>query len=169
MRTVKALRMVPGTVQEVERRWYDTTRWPSWVDGLEHIVALTGDWPTAGASVTWESGPAGRGRVVERVVEHRPLVGQTLEVRDGSIRGRQTVAFAAVDDGVEMALTLAYQLQRRSPLTAVVDALFIGRAMAASLSTTLSRFAAELAAHEPRLPPHVRSASRSYSPDELDH
>jgi Polyketide cyclase / dehydrase and lipid transport len=156
MRTVNALQTVAGSVQEVERRWYDTSRWPSWVDGLEHIVELTGDWPAAGASVTWESGPAGRGRVVERVVEHQPLAGQTLEVSDASIRGRQTVAFAALDVGVEVALTLAYQLQRRSPLTAVVDALFIRRAMTASLSTTLGRFASELAASGPRLTPDVR-------------
>ena len=40
-----------------------------------------------------------------------------------------------------MELTLSYRLQRRSPVTPVVDLLFIRRAIASSLQTTLSRFA----------------------------
>jgi hypothetical protein len=143
---VRASQTVAGTVHEVEQRWYDTTRWPSWIDGLERVVEVAGEWPGAGASVTWESGPAGRGRVIERVVAHEPLTGQTLEVRDSSIRGRQSVAFVPVGDGVQVTLTLAYELERRSPLTPLVDVLFISKAMRTSLTTTLSRFGAELAA-----------------------
>lgn len=141
MRTVRATQTVAGTVGEVERRWYDTGRWPSWVDGLERVLDVGGPWPEAGAVVTWESGPAGRGRVVERVVEREPLKGQTIEVTDPSITGRQSVAFAPVSDGVQVELTLSYRLRRRSPVTPVVDLLFIRRAMASSLETTLSRFA----------------------------
>ena len=81
MRTVRATQTVAGTVGEVERRWYDTGRWPSWVDGLERVLDVSGPWPEPGAVVTWESGPAGRGRVVERVVEHEPLKGQTIDVQ----------------------------------------------------------------------------------------
>ena len=46
-----------------------------------------------------------------------------------------------MSDGVQVELTLSYRLQRRSPVTPVVDLLFIRRAMASSLETTLSRFA----------------------------
>src|SRR5437764_857485 len=92
------------------------------------------------------SGPAGRGRVTERVVGHRPLGGQTVEVRDDSIRGRQRVAFTPVDGGVEVALTLEYEITRRNPLTALVDLLFIRRAFATSLQASVSRFGAELQA-----------------------
>jgi hypothetical protein len=136
-------------VYEVEQRWYDTTRWPAWVDGLERVVEVAGEWPATGAKVTWDSGPAGRGRVLELVVAHEPLSGQTLEVRDSSIHGRQSVAFVAVADGVEVTLTLAYELERRSPLTPVVDLLFIKKAMTTSLTTTLSRFGAEITSHRP--------------------
>jgi Polyketide cyclase / dehydrase and lipid transport len=146
VRTVGATQTVPGAVSDVERRWYDTSRWPAWVDGLERVLGVTGEWPKAGAAVTWESSPAGRGRVVEQVVAHEQLAGQTLEVRDASLHGRQSVAFALVQDGVEVSLTLAYELQRRSALTPLVDVLFIKRAMTASLATTLSRFGAEVAA-----------------------
>jgi hypothetical protein len=143
MRTVQATQTVAGAVGEVERRWYDTGRWWSWVDGLERVLDVSGPWPEPGAVVTWESGPAGRGRVVERVVEHTPLQGQTSEVSDPSISGRQSIAFAPVADGVEVTLALSYALNRRSPVTPVVDLLFIRRAIASSLQITLARFAHE--------------------------
>ena len=78
---------VSGNRARSRECWYDTRRWPAWVDGLDRVVDVAGDWPQAGASVTWESGPAGRGRVIERVVSHEALAGQTLEVQDDSITG----------------------------------------------------------------------------------
>ena len=87
---------LPGSVHEAERLWYDTGRWPSWVDGLAEVTAVDPGWPHAGASVTWSSGPAGRGRVVERVVEHEPLAGQELEVEDDSLRGRQRITACSI-------------------------------------------------------------------------
>ncbi len=146
MRTARATQTFEGTVAEAERCWYDTSRWNLWVDGLDRVVEVDGAWPDAGATVTWQSGPAGRGTVVERVVAHEPLEGQALEVQDSSIRGRQRVAFAPTEPGVEVMLTLEYELLRRSIVTPVVDLLFIKRAMAASLAVTVSRFGAELAA-----------------------
>ena len=110
--------MFPGTVAEAERCWYDTARWDRWVDGLERVASVEGTWPDVGAIVTWESGPAGRGQVTERVVAYEPLSGQTLEVEDASIRGRQSVAFTPADDGVEVAFSLrvrAHPAQSRSP------------------------------------------------------
>ena len=65
----------PGSVHEAETCWYDTDRWPEWMDGLARVVAVEGDWPGVGSSVTWESGPAGRGRVRERVIAYEPLAG----------------------------------------------------------------------------------------------
>jgi hypothetical protein len=145
MRTVRVAMSFPATVHEAESCWYDAARWPDWVDGLDRIVALSADWPRVGAGVDWESGPAGRGSVHERVIAHEPLVGQQLEVRDDSIQGRQSVAFTPVDGGVEVALTLEYRITRRSVFMPVIDFLFVGRAMAASMGTTLARFGAELA------------------------
>jgi Polyketide cyclase / dehydrase and lipid transport len=146
MRAVRAKRVLAGTVAEAEGRWYDTERWDRWIDGLEQVAAVQGPWPRPGATVTWVSGPAGRGRVTERVTAQEPLGGQTVEVDDESIRGRQTVAFTPVDDGVEVALTLEYEIKRRNPLTPLVDLLFIRRAFATSLQSTVSRFGAELQA-----------------------
>jgi hypothetical protein len=140
MRTVHVAQTFETSVPEAERQWYDTGRWADWVDGLDRVLEVDGDWPNAGASVTWESGPAGRGRVIERVVSREPLAGQTLEVEDDSIRGRQSVTFTAAAAGVEIELSLEYQLKRRSIVTPIVDLLFIKRAMAVSMGLTVSRF-----------------------------
>jgi Polyketide cyclase / dehydrase and lipid transport len=147
MASVGVTQAFAGTVHEAETCWYDTSRWGHWVEGLAEVVAVEGRWPEAGASVTWRSGPAGRGRVGERVISYEPLAGQTVDVEDDSIRGRQSVAFVPTGDGVEVQLSLTYELKKRSLITPVVDRLFIRRAMRASLQATLARFGAELATH----------------------
>lgn len=132
-------------MQEAEAVWYDTSRWPHWVAGLAHVLSSSEEWP-AGGQVRWESGPAGRGAVIERVISYEPLGGQTVEVEDDSIRGTQTVFFEPQTGTVAVTLSLDYQLKRRSPLLALVNLLFIRRAMTRALEQTLSRFGAELQA-----------------------
>jgi polyketide cyclase/dehydrase/lipid transport protein len=149
MREVRVALAFPASVHEAETCWYDTSRWPAWVDELARVVEVAGDWPQVGAGVIWESGPAGRGRVRERVVAYEPLAGQSLDVHDDSIQGRQSVAFTPADDGVEVALSLEYEISKRSIFTPLVDLLFIRRAMETSLRTTVSRFGVELAARHP--------------------
>jgi hypothetical protein len=138
---------LPARAAEAEALWYEHARWPSFVDGLKHVARVEGDWPAAGARVVWDSYPGGRGRVVERVVAYEARSGQTLEVEDERISGRQSVAFAPLEGGVRMTLALEYGLkQRRGLLPAVVDLLFIRRPQRESLQRTLARFARELAA-----------------------
>jgi hypothetical protein len=149
MATVRVTHAFAASVAAAERCWYDTSRWEAWVDGLERVVAVEPGWPRSGATVTWESGPAGRGHVTERVVAYEPGAGQTVEVEDVSITGRQSVSFAAIPDGVEVTLALAYRQRRRSPVTPLVDLLFIRRAMTLSLGRTLSRFGARLGSGDP--------------------
>jgi hypothetical protein len=150
MATVEASIRVPATVHAAETAWYDTAKWDRWVEGLETVIEVSGEWPGAGASVVWQSGPAGRGRVTERVVEFERLSGQRVEVEDDSIRARQSVAFIPQDDGVQVVLVLAYKLKRRSLVMPLVDVLFIRNAMRSSLRATLSRFAAEFDLDQPR-------------------
>mgnify|MGYP003701636909 CR=1 FL=1 len=144
MKAVTVTQSFTGSVSELESRWYDTGGWGSWVDGFDRIVETCGDWPRAGAIVTWQSGPAGRGRVTERVLVYEPQAGQTVDVEDDSITGRQRVVFKPALDGVEVTLSLEYQIKRPSFFTPLIDILFIRRAMAASLEATLNRFGAEL-------------------------
>jgi hypothetical protein len=140
MARVSATIELPGRVYEAETCWYDLSRWPDWVDGLGHVAQVTGDWPRAGAVVVWESVPAGRGTVREQVIEYEPRSGQRSQVEDDSIAGRQSVAFTPSSDGLELRLSLDYRLKRRSPISALIDLLFIRRLMGASLARTLTQF-----------------------------
>jgi Polyketide cyclase / dehydrase and lipid transport len=144
MRSVHAVHTFGVPVDEAERCWYDTSRWASWVDGLDRVVEVRDPWPMLGGAVIWESGPAGRGHVTETVVAYAAADGQTVEVTDDAMTGRQTVTFVEVPAGVEVTLRLQYRLTRRSPVTPVIDALFIRREMSLSLSRSLARFGARL-------------------------
>jgi hypothetical protein len=137
---------VKGRAAEAEALWYDKHRWPSWVDGFGHIVLMEGDWPEVGARLIWDSPPNGRGRVQERVVSYESRTGQTLEVEDARITGRQTVAFTPGLEETEVTLTLEYELKQRNVFTPLVDLLFIRRATGDSLRRTLRKFANERAA-----------------------
>lgn len=146
MRPVEVSETFTGSVAEAQRCWHEARGWPRWVEGCERVLAVDARWPEVGSGVTWESGPAGRGRVTERVVAFEPLRGFTVEVSDASIRGRQMVAFIPDDGEVTVELALAYRLEHRSIVSPLVDRLFIRRAMAASLGSTLRRFGVELQA-----------------------
>jgi hypothetical protein len=143
---VRVAQVLPGPVHQAEKCWYHTDRWPVWVDQLARVIEVRGDWPKVGSEVIWESGPAGRGRVRESVVAYEPRTGQTTEVEDDTITGRQTVKFTPSGDEVLVELSLEYKITRRDPLTPVIDLLFIRRLMAGSLRSTLGRFGTELAA-----------------------
>ena len=123
--------------------WADVARWPSFVEGLARVGEPSAQWPEPGSKVVWESGPGGRGRVTEKVVE---LGGKhlTTEVFEERLRGRQTAAFAPAGGGrARFALELEYELADGRPLGALADALFVRRALRDALLRTLRRFAVE--------------------------
>jgi hypothetical protein len=143
---VRASISVKGRAVEAGRVWYDKARWASWIDGFGHVVSLEGNWPFSGSRLVWDSPPGGRGRVVERVVGYEPRLGQTLEVEDGKLEGTQRVEFEPGPESVKITLSLDYRLKERTPVTPLVDLLFIRRALGDSLRRTLRRFSTELAA-----------------------
>ena len=145
MASARAEIQVPGPISAVEALWYDTSRWPSFVDGFGHVVKREGDWPRPGSRVLWESVRDGRGLVLERAVAYEVRVSQTVEVEDPRISGRQTISFAAAEEGrCTVALELDYRLKQGGPLAPVIDALFVRRAFRVALRRTLSRFAREV-------------------------
>jgi Polyketide cyclase / dehydrase and lipid transport len=143
MSRARASVIVPGRAAEAEALWYDPHRWASWIDGFGHVTTLVGEWPEVGARVIWQSPPGGRGLVQERVVAYEARTGQTLEVEDATLTGRQQVAFKPRAEDVEVTLTLEYEIKDRNALTPLVDLLFVRRAMNDALRRTLSRFSNE--------------------------
>jgi hypothetical protein len=137
---------VSGRLSEAEALWYDTTRWSSFVDGFAHLQSVTPDWPREGRLV-WDSRPGGRGRVVENVARYAAGDGQDTEFEDEKSTGTHSVRFApAGDDRVAISLEQRWKLKSAYPGSAIVDALFIRRAVRDSLTRTLRRFAIELRA-----------------------
>jgi uncharacterized membrane protein len=145
MGRVRAEVEIAALASAVEELWYDTARWPTFVDGLAHVAKVEGDWPRAGR-VVWDARPGGRGRVVERVQDYEARAGQTVAVEDDKIAGLQRVAFVPAQGGCRVALELDYRLKARRPLMAVVDVLFIRRPMTDSLRRTLARLRVEVEA-----------------------
>jgi hypothetical protein len=137
---------LPALASEAEALWYDTARWPTFIDGLHHIARLEGEWPHAGARVLWDSNPGGRGRVQERVSAYAAREGQTVDVEDEKIRGTQQVTFTPTETGVTVTLELRYEVKDAKPGMPIVDLLFIRRPQRDSLLRTLRRFRTEVAA-----------------------
>lgn len=133
---------VPGLASEAEALWYDPVRWPAWIDGFGHLVEIADGWPASGRAV-WNSTPGGRERVIEEVTAYEPRAGQTLAVEDSRLRGSQRVAFTPGPEHTKVTLSLAYEIKERTPVTWLVDALFVRREVVASLRRTLARFARE--------------------------
>jgi hypothetical protein len=129
-----------------ERLWCDPASWPAWVEGFARLVRSAGDWPAPGATIEWQSSPAGRGDVREQVVAHEPGVSLTTTFADDRSRGTQLVRFAPLDDGVAVTLELDYTLTGIRFGAFVLDALFVRRAIRDSLRRMLQRFGQELAA-----------------------
>jgi len=143
MGKVSAKIEVPGLASEAEDLWYDTTRWPTFVDGLAHVAKVEGDWPRSGSRVVWDAQPGGRGRVDERVRAFEARRGQTVDLEDERIRGTQTVTFEPQAGSVRVTLALEYVIKQERGVPFFVDHAFVRRPMRDSLARTLSRFARE--------------------------
>jgi hypothetical protein len=106
--------------------WYDTRRWPAFVDGFRTLVSDDGD------VVIWDSGPHHQGRTRE------VRTADGAEIETEQLRGSRRDTFA----GGLLTVELDYELKRSNP----VQAFFVRRAIRDSLERTLRRFEIELAA-----------------------
>jgi polyketide cyclase/dehydrase/lipid transport protein len=142
VRTARAEAEVPLAPEAALRLWTDLSRWAGFVEGFARVVEADPDWPAAGR-VVWESIPAGRGQVTEKVAEP-PVAGEfaTLVFED-RLAGRQMFRAVESADGARVELSLEYTLTKYGPLGALADAIFIRRALRDSLRRTLERFAIE--------------------------
>jgi len=138
--------VVPGRTAEAEALWYDSVRWPAWLEGFGHLVTITEGWPAAGARRVWDERAPGRGRrgrVVEHVLDQEARTGQTLAFEDERIAGTESVTFTPVPDGVRVTLRREWTPKAGGALGTVAEALVGRRRVEASLRATLVRFAAE--------------------------
>jgi hypothetical protein len=128
-----------------QQLWSDTARWPTFVDGFARIVEVDPAWPEPGSKVIWESGPAGRGRVTERIRDLTAGERIVSQVFENQLTGTQRVTFEPHDEGSLVIAELEYELQKGGPLRPLTDVLFIRRALSDMLARTLRRFSTEAA------------------------
>jgi Polyketide cyclase / dehydrase and lipid transport len=125
------------------RLWADPTRWATFVEGFVRVIEQDPAWPGEGSRLVWESVPAGRGRVTEKVLRGAAAERFATQVFEERLVGLQTFRAAESDAGSRVELSLAYTLTKYGPLGGLADAIFIRRALRDSLRRTLSRFAVE--------------------------
>jgi hypothetical protein len=143
VRTASAQADLVLTPEAALRLWTDVDRWASFVEGFARPVDRSPDWPHAGARLVWESSPAGRGRVTEKVMEAEGPDRFVTQVFEERLHGVQTFRVVESESGSRAELALEYELTKYGPLSAVADVIFIRRAIRDSLRRTLSRFAVE--------------------------
>ena len=142
MRLASAEAEIALTPEAALRLWTDVSRWPSFVEGFARVVELDPGWPEQGSRAIWESVPAGRGRVTEKVADSAPGQFATLVFED-RLSGRQTFRASESESGAWIELSLEYTLTSYGPLGPVADVIFIRRALRDSLRRTIARFEVE--------------------------
>jgi Polyketide cyclase / dehydrase and lipid transport len=131
------------TPEAALRLWTDVDRWPSFVEGFARTLERSPDWPASGSRVVWESTPAGRGRVTEKVVEGEGPDRFVTTVFEDRLNGTQTFRVVESEAGSRAELALEYELTKYGPFALVADAIFIRRAIRDMLRRTLRRFSVE--------------------------
>jgi uncharacterized protein YndB with AHSA1/START domain len=146
MAKVTAEQIVPASLAETWDLYFDPSRWPAWVDELHTVEELANGYPQMGGTVIWRSGPAGRGRVSETVLEHEPRRLHRIRYSDPSSEGEQVTSFAIEGEGTLVRLELSYSLLGAGPLSRITDLLFIRSQMRAMLARSLEGLSGEAAA-----------------------
>jgi hypothetical protein len=143
VRTAAAQAELVLTPEAALRLWTNVDRWPSFVEGFARAVERDPGWPDAGARLVWESTPAGRGRVTEKVVAGEGPDRFVTRVFEERLAGTQTFRVIESEGGSRAELSLEYELTKYGPMSGLADAIFIRRAVRDSLRRTLFRFAVE--------------------------
>ena len=143
MSIARAERQVVLTPEAAIRLWTDAARWSTFVEGFARVLEQDAGWPAEGSRVVWESVPAGRGRVTEKVLTAPAADRFATRVFEDRLIGVQTFRAAESEGGSRVELSLDYTLTKYGALNAVADAVFIRRAVRDSLRRTLFRFGVE--------------------------
>jgi hypothetical protein len=124
--------------------WWDTARWPSFVEGFSHVHKRADAWPREGGRLVWDARPGSdRGRVVERVERRDADGGADVAIEDGRLHGTQRVRFAETGSGTLVTLELRYA--PKAPAAPLADLVYVRRRLRKALGRSMERFAREVA------------------------
>ena len=135
--------LIPAPLADAWDLYFERRTWPSWVDQLRTVESVEEGYPEVGGKLVWRSGPAGRGRVTETVLEHEPRRVHRIHFEDDSSEGEQTTTFSMEGTGTIVKLDLVYGLLQAGPLGPITDRLFIRSQMRRMLQRSLIGLKAE--------------------------
>ena len=140
--------VIGASVAEVWDFYFEPGTWASWVDGFGGMDEAEGGYPDAGGTLRWHSTPAGRGEVIERVLEHEPRRLHVVEFADPESTGTMATAFEIVTEGggeegrssgTRVTQEMDYKARSRGPLGPLTDILFVRSQVQRSLARSLER------------------------------
>ena len=131
--------LIPASLAEVWDLYFQRSTWPSWVDELKRVDSASEEYPEAGATLVWSSGPAGRGQVSETVLEHEPRRLHRIRYSDPHSEGEQLTTFEIEGEGTKVKIELVYGLHKPGVLGPITDRLFIRSQMQRSLAALADR------------------------------
>jgi hypothetical protein len=136
---------LPGaTPDQVAALWWDTARWPSFVEGFSHVHKREEPWPAEGGRIVWDARPdSDRGRVIEHVGRRDAAGGAEVAVEDAVLEGTQRIGLEPARGGTIVTLELRYSPKGQA--AALVDLAFTRRRLRRGLQRTLQRLAREVA------------------------
>lgn len=135
--------LVGASLKQAWDFYFEPAGWINWVDGFGRVESAVG-YPELDGRLVWESVPAGRGRVSERVLAHEPRTLHRIAFEDPESRGELTTRFAVEGEGTRVTLELDYALASGGPIAWVTDRVFVRGQMRASLRRTLARYRLEV-------------------------
>jgi uncharacterized protein YndB with AHSA1/START domain len=130
--------MIAADLKEVWDLYFDPERWAMWVDGFARVEASEG-YPERGGTLRWQSIPAGRGLVVEEVLDHEPRRRHRVSFEDPESTGELEATFEIRGEQVHLTQRMTYKIRHPGILGPLTDVFFVRRQVAGSLARSLGR------------------------------
>jgi len=134
---------VEADLAETWDHYFEPEGWPGWVDGFGKVESTSG-YPEEGGTLRWRSRPAGRGEVVERVLEHEPRRHHRISFSDPESTGELLTTFRIDGSGTEVVQQMSYKPRGMGALGPFTDWLFVRGQVRRSLARSLNRFKHEV-------------------------
>jgi hypothetical protein len=143
MGRVSAELLVPASLAEVWDLYFEPRSWGSWVDEFQAVDSISDGYPEIGGKLVWHSGAAGRGQVVETVLDHETRRLHRIRFADPHAEGEQLTTFEIAGEGTKVKIELVYGLMAPGVLGPITDRLFIRSQMRDMLGRSLAGLRAE--------------------------
>jgi len=135
--------VIGADLAEVWELYFDPRRWRAWVDEFHAVDESENGYPEKGGTLVWHSGPNGRGKVSEVVLEHEPRRLHKIRFGDPESEGELTTTFSIEGKGVKVVQALEYGLWKPGIFGPITDRFFIRPQIGASLLRSLQALKVE--------------------------